>query len=44
MYEPRLTRRDRAVTFAMVAGIHVALAFVLMRLAKPARKPEREKA
>lgn len=38
MYEPRLNRRDRAVTFAMVAGIHVALAFVLINISPEARE------
>ena len=38
MYEPRLTPRDRLATFAMVAGIHVALAFVLINISPEARR------
>ena len=38
MYEPRLRPRDRAATFAMVAGIHVALAFVLINISPEARR------
>ena len=38
MYEPRLRPRDRAATFAMVAGIHVALAFALINLSPPLRE------
>ncbi len=38
MYEPRLKPRDRAVTFAMVAGIHVVLAFVLINISPDARR------
>jgi periplasmic protein TonB len=38
MYEPRLTRRDRAVTFSMVAAVHVALAFALINLSPPVRQ------
>ena len=38
MYEPRLTPRDRVATFAMVAGIHVALAFALVNLSQPIRQ------
>ncbi|MFL6737737.1 MAG: energy transducer TonB [Sphingomicrobium sp.] len=38
MYEPRLTRRDRAVTFSMVVAVHVALAFALINLSPPIRQ------
>ena len=38
MYEPRLRPRDRFATFAMVAGIHVALAFVLINISPDARR------
>ncbi|MFL6747904.1 MAG: energy transducer TonB [Sphingomicrobium sp.] len=38
MYEPRLTRRDRAVTFSMVVAVHVALAFALINLSPPVRQ------
>jgi protein TonB len=38
MYEPRLTPRDRIATFTMVAGIHVALAFVLINISPEARR------
>ena len=38
MYEPHLSRRDRAATFAMVAAIHVALAFALINLSQPIRE------
>jgi len=38
MYEPQLTRRDRAVSFSMVAAIHVALAFALINLSPPIRQ------
>src|SRR5688572_48444 len=38
MYEPRLRPRDRAATLAMVAGIHVALAFVLINISPEARR------
>ena len=38
MYEPRLNRRDRLATFAMVAAIHVALAFALVNLSPPLRE------
>ncbi len=38
MYEPRLNSRDRAITFGMVAGIHVALAFVLINISPEARR------
>ena len=38
MYEPRLNRRDRAVTLAMVAAIHVTLAFVLINISPAARE------
>lgn len=38
MYEPRLKPRDRAVTFVMVAGIHVVLAFVLINISPDARR------
>ena len=38
MYEPRLNRRDRVATFAMVAAIHVALAFALVNLSPPLRE------
>jgi protein TonB len=38
MYEPRLTRRDRIVTFAMVAAIHVTLVFVLINISPAARE------
>jgi len=38
MYEPRLTPRDRAATFGMVAAIHVALAFALINLSPPLRE------
>lgn len=38
MYEPRLTPRDRIATFGMVAGIHVALAFVLINISPEARR------
>ena len=38
MYEPRLTPRDRAATFALVAAIHVALAFALINLSQPIRQ------
>lgn len=38
MYEPRLKPRDRAVTFAMVAGIHLVLAFVLINISPDARR------
>lgn len=38
MYEPHLSPRDRAATFAMVAGIHVALAFVLINISPEARR------
>jgi protein TonB len=38
MYQAQLTRRDRAVTFAMVALIHVTLAFVLINISPAARR------
>ena len=38
MYEPRLTRRDRIATLAVVAAIHVALAFVLINISPAARE------
>ena len=38
MYEPHLNRRDRVATFAMVAAIHVALAFVLINISPAARE------
>jgi protein TonB len=38
MYEPRLTPRDRLVTFALVAAIHVALAVALINLSQPIRQ------
>ena len=38
MYEPRLKPRDRLATFGMVAGIHVALAFVLINISPEARR------
>lgn len=38
MYEPRLRPRDRIATLAMVAGIHVALAFVLINISPEARR------
>ena len=38
MYEPRLNPRDRLATFGMVAGIHVALAFVLINISPEARQ------
>jgi protein TonB len=38
MYEPRLSRKDRFATLAMVAGIHVALAFALINLSPPLRE------
>ena len=38
MYEPRLSPRDRAVTFVMVALIHVTLAFVLINISPEARR------
>src|SRR4030095_13778394 len=38
MYEPRLTRRDRAISFSMVAAIHVALAFALINMSPPIRQ------
>ena len=38
MYEPRLKPRDRVATLAMVAGIHVALAFVLINISPEARR------
>jgi protein TonB len=38
MYEPRLSPRDRAATFVMVALIHVTLAFVLINISPEARR------
>lgn len=38
MYQAQLTRRDRAVTFAMVALIHVTLALVLINISPAARQ------
>ena len=38
MYESRLSRKDRAATLAMVAAIHVALAFALINLSPPIRE------
>src|ERR1700752_3559850 len=38
MYQAQLTRRDRAVTFAMAALIHVTLAWVLINISPEARR------
>jgi periplasmic protein TonB len=38
MYQPQLTRRDRAFTAFMVVAIHLALAFVLINISPAARK------
>lgn len=38
MYQPQLSRRDRAVTFVAVALIHVTLAFVLINISPEARQ------
>ncbi len=38
MYEPRLKKKDRAATFAMVAAVHVGLAFALVNLSPPLRQ------
>jgi periplasmic protein TonB len=38
MYQPQLTRRDRAATITMVVAIHVALAFALINLSTPLRE------
>jgi protein TonB len=37
MYQPQLTRRDRAMTIFLVVAIHVALAFALINLSQPLR-------
>jgi protein TonB len=37
MYQPQLTRRDRAATIMLVVAIHVALAFALVNLSQPLR-------
>lgn len=37
MYQPQLTRRDRAATIILVVAIHVALAFALVNLSQPLR-------
>jgi protein TonB len=38
MYQPQLTRRDRAMTIFLVVAIHVALAFALINLSQPLRE------
>ena len=38
MYEPRLSRRDRAATLSMVALLHVGLVFALVNLSPPIRE------
>jgi len=38
MYQPQLTRRDRAFTAIMVAAIHLALAFALINISPAARR------
>lgn len=38
MYQPQLSRRDRAITFVAVALIHVTLAFVLINISPAARQ------
>lgn len=38
MYQPQLTRRDRAATIVMVVAIHFALAFALINLSPPLRQ------
>jgi periplasmic protein TonB len=38
MYQPQLTRRDRAFTMVMVALIHATLAFVLINISPEARR------
>ncbi len=38
MYQPQITRRDRAATIFLVVAIHVALAFALINLSPPLRE------
>lgn len=38
MYQPQLTRRDRAATITMVVAIHLALAFALINISPPIRQ------
>lgn len=38
MYQPQLSRRDRAATFVAVTMIHVTLAFVLINISPEARR------